>query len=210
MRGEHPVRRNLPRIVLGSSPHARGTPVRHLDFPSVHGIIPACAGSTCSGARSRCGGGDHPHMRGEHNVASELTHGCMGSSPHARGALITRSPPQPHDGIIPACAGSTSRRRSSGGATGDHPRMRGEHVAKASSKSSNAGSSPHARGARHHAREVPDGDGIIPACAGSTRATSARFPHARDHPRMRGEHLSTRISKRCLAGSSPHARGARE
>ena len=50
---------------------------------------------------------------------------------------------------------------------------------------------------------------IIPACAGSTRcAPSSRRP-ARDHPRMRGEHLAVGKDQVSLEGSSPHARGAR-
>ena len=154
-------------------------------------------------------------------------------------------------GIIPACAGSTDEceveedyyegssphargarngRSSWSCPSGDHPRMRGEHVRGGA-----------ARTPRH---------GIIPACAGSTTpvcamiaSTAGSSPHARgalkpvvtlmaawrDHPRMRGEHgapherlgLLAGIIPACAGstlqnvwwyraciGSSPHARGA--
>ena len=133
---------------------------------------------------------DHPRMRGEHADVVAAA--------------------RPWLGIIPACAGSTSA------------------LARAHARS--VGSSPHARGAprrlprlhprgRDHPRmrgehagadraRLPD-IGIIPACAGSTIASSmlvlpwlGSSPHARgalragssspcrswDHPRMRGEH----------------------
>ena len=53
-----------------SSLHARGAP--DLDDPlvGVHGIIPACAGSTRSTPRSPPPRRDHPRMRGEHDACS--------------------------------------------------------------------------------------------------------------------------------------------
>ena len=112
-------------------------------------------------------------------------------------------------GVIPACAGSTVRRAL-------RPPL-------------SAGSSPHARGARAHAKAPSDGlgdqprmrgehqrafrlrqqtSGIIPACAGSTRGLRAAHPRRGDHPRMRGEHAMRDIASRIRKGSSPHARGA--
>ena len=135
---------------------------------------------------------------------------AKGSSPHTRGA---RWP--------------CTRRRPK---AGDHPRIRGEHVA--------------------HLGTLRDMEGIIPAYAGSTivadtpqGAQAGSSPHtrgarlpgwrlpigSRDHPRIRGEHVrgalggavaygiipayagSTTISRlmiRPLRGSSPHTRGA--
>ena len=51
------------------------------------------------------------------------------------------------DGIIPACAGSTSSLRRWVTSVWDHPRMRGEHNWPLIWVRSNQGSSPHARGA---------------------------------------------------------------
>ena len=134
-------------------------------------------------------------------------------------------------GIIPAYAGSTL------------PLVCSASVYK--------GSSPHARGAQLIDHALGGREGIIPAYAGSTHALQQRCagaqgssPHARgallislafyreskDHPRIRGEHVTLRGLRRRLrgiipayagstvdtvpmsvvpVGSSPHTRGAR-
>ena len=51
------------------------------------------------------------------------------------------------------------------------------------------GSSPHTRGALNEARRDVGLDGIIPAYAGSTVLVDGVHNVARDHPRIRGEHL---------------------
>ena len=71
------------------------------------------------------------------------------------------------------------------------------------------GSSPHARGALPLVVRAAALRGIIPACAGSTARGSAPTQAPRDHPRMRGEHLSWSTFSCITPGSSPHARGAR-
>ena len=86
--------------------------------------------------------------------------------------------------------------------------MRGEHVRIVWDGSARLGSSPHARGALLDGVTSADGLGIIPACAGSTRAGIYREVSVGDHPRMRGEHLSGKVNARLREGSSPHARGA--
>ena len=49
---------------------------------------------------------------------------------------------------------------------------------------------------------------IIPAYAGSTSRWTTLSARARDHPRIRGEHIGAVHTHRLLAGSSPHTRGA--
>ena len=131
-----------------------------------------------------------------------------GSSPHARGARIVCLTFRLSVRIIPACAGSTpcsSRRARS---PWDHPRMRGEHSSSSSACVCLPGSSPHARGAHDLVPHRPALGGIIPACAGSTRARLDLSQLRRDHPRMRGEHLAEETRALLDMGSSPHARGA--
>ena len=70
------------------------------------------------------------------------------------------------------------------------------------------GSSPHARGAHLLRPAYPHRRGIIPACAGSTQRAGRTARPRRDHPRMRGEHVTSIGSPSMFAGSSPHARGA--
>ena len=176
----------------GSSPHTRGAPT-----PSP---------SACPRA------GDHPRIRGEHEV--EALDCVVG------------------DGIIPAYAGSTyvdwdtgvkgwgSSPHTRGAPSSeamtlthrrDHPRIRGEHF----TGSLAMGGIP----------------GIIPACAGSTEDRMRYCRSLGDHPRIRGEHRIHSSIHDILGGiipayagstdywstnqipdrgSSPHTRGARK
>ena len=188
MRGEHvppPIEKIGGR---GSSPHARGAPRRSIHLPRALGIIPACAGSTCVPRWCLAAPWDHPRMRGEHMCKCRDSTRVMGSSPHARGALVPKLFMDIDGGIIPACAGSTHHRRCASQSGRDHPRMRGEHNPSQNLSRLVAGSSPHARGARLlDGVTSPDGR-IIPACAGSTASVAVPVEASEDHPRMRGEH----------------------
>ena len=107
MRGEHCMLHWGGTVERGSSPHARGAHVRARASRLQHGIIPACAGSTCQAGRLHRPSRDHPRMRGEHTVMNAIIDFDNGSSPHARGAPRLRHPPVKRARIIPACAGST-------------------------------------------------------------------------------------------------------
>ena len=87
-------------------------------------------------------------MCGEHLDAGSEQKPCPGSSPHVRGALLRLLIAATIGGIIPACAGSTSRKPEAKEFQRDHPRMCGEHTGNAPSVISAKGSSPHVRGAR--------------------------------------------------------------
>ena len=147
-------------------------------------------------------------MRGEHRSCLTITRAREGSSPHARGAPEHEGLERPDVGIIPACAGSTVPCSGPVCATRDHPRMRGEHSNAALERSTDVGSSPHARGARLDLIDLGLGSGIIPACAGSTQRRTRCRTASWDHPRMRGEHYRPGYTGIVEMGSSPHARGA--
>ena len=87
--------------------------------------------------------------------------------------------------------------------------MRGEHGLLGGEPVRCEGSSPHARGTRNGAGPPGMPFGIIPACAGNTESQSSSSSSARDHPRMRGEHLTVNHRAVIQRGSSPHARGTR-
>ena len=70
------------------------------------------------------------------------------------------------------------------------------------------GSSPHTRGARDRPSLDISSNGIIPAYAGSTVHVTTSAFRTGDHPRIRGEHSRSRLSRRSTTGSSPHTRGA--
>ena len=155
-------------LTVGSSPRARGA----LRFQAGHlpgrGIIPACAGSTAIPGWSPSGEGDHPRVRGEHAGNTRNARVCLGSSPRARGAQWAASIADVTDGIIPACAGSTSAWTTSETSSRDHPRVRGEHSRGTVNAIDTTGSSPRARGAHDFGDPDMRRSGIIPACAGST------------------------------------------
>ena len=94
MRGEHGDYRAYFRGQWGSSPHARGTPVRLTGTLILTGIIPACAGNTNIYRKQTRKQWDHPRMRGEHIDLPIPMYTVRGSSPHARGTLINK-PPRP-------------------------------------------------------------------------------------------------------------------
>ncbi len=108
MRGEHVLLPLSMIVVMGSSPHARGTQKQHHHQQSRRGIIPACAGNTPSGERCTRRCQDHPRMRGEHVNVLVVALVLVGSSPHARGTPDDLLRPVCAQGIIPACAGNTA------------------------------------------------------------------------------------------------------
>ena len=191
----------------GSSPLARGLPGRPARGEGVVGIIPARAGFTTATARRWRDDADHPRSRGVYGHTRSLRSGKCGSSPLARGLrelgivrLLNRR-------IIPARAGFTRHPRHRDGRPGDHPRSRGVYASDNLAKASENGSSPLARGLpepgwRERARE-----GIIPARAGFTAASSWCGGARRDHPRSRGVYPSRVAGPGRAPGSSPLARG---
>ena len=209
VRGEHPYPRVPILAYRGSSPRARGARRDDARVDALPGIIPACAGSTPTSSATMTAPRDHPRVRGEHWRAPRKRPWGAGSSPRARGALQLEQRPPGGPGIIPACAGSTDPAPAQSGHGGDHPRVRGEHRAGAVHRPTPWGSSPRARGALQCSYGCLDRGGIIPACAGSTRARLQSLHGSEDHPRVRGEHPMTFRHRRSTAGSSPRARGAR-
>ena len=207
MRGEHRPATVRPPAIEGSSPHARGTPRVNPHGAQTPGIIPACAGNTLCTVEAGASHGDHPRMRGEHVPSNRKPASRMGSSPHARGTQLRDQVSRSLTGIIPACAGNTPADSPSKSPKQDHPRMRGEHVVFPRLPRPLWGSSPHARGTRTPRHPPGRTIGIIPACAGNTMRRAAPAPRSRDHPRMRGEHVSHVDVPEAIAGSSPHARG---
>ena len=171
-------------------------------------IIPACAGSTYSGAPCPAQLGDHPRVCGEHPTA--LCNGLQraGSSPRVRGAPGDSSPVFPLDGIIPACAGSTLTLKARNPCAWDHPRVCGEHTHARTSSIVILGSSPRVRGAPPAGRDFRPGRRIIPACAGSTNRLTVTDAPTWDHPRVCGEHAVSVRAITFARGSSPRVRGA--
>ena len=85
MRGEHGATQVDEFVAVGSSPHARGTPMNRGVDKNHSGIIPACAGNTGISLTKADADRDHPRMRGEHYFPYAQASYFLGSSPHARG-----------------------------------------------------------------------------------------------------------------------------
>ena len=109
IRGEHTYYRDQKMYDEGSSPHTRGALVLSRHRLHVWGIIPAYAGSTGPTSTTTATPRDHPRIRGEHCLHRIAMSGCLGSSPHTRGARRHRHRGVLLPGIIPAYAGSTSQ-----------------------------------------------------------------------------------------------------
>ena len=125
--GEHPPRDWSRFKASGSSPRMRGALIKVLILLLHMGIIPAYAGSTKAAAARRAAAEDHPRVCGEHGNRTFQQSFDKGSSPRMRGAPVADAAGLHEFGIIPAYAGSTRAGGFTMVATGDHPRVCGEH-----------------------------------------------------------------------------------
>ena len=130
-----------------------------------------------------------------------------GSSPLARGLLVTVVSTVWTGRIIPARAGFTGHRPDGPHRHRDHPRSRGVYSWMADSFAQGVGSSPLARGLRTSYRERMVQARIIPARAGFTLGCAPSRRAIGDHPRSRGVYSSGRSGSSPGPGSSPLARG---
>lgn len=111
LRGEYNRANLSPHQRRGSSPLARGIPSTNAFFGAPQRIIPACAGNTKSDKYCQNLYWDHPRLRGEYLRSEMKLVASQGSSPLARGILISPVDSIATPGIIPACVGNTARRR---------------------------------------------------------------------------------------------------
>ena len=112
--------------------------------------------------------------------------------------------------LIPASAGNTPHAADHDDRRAAHPRERGEHGFSWLGESSDAGSSPRARGTHHEPGRPLRHHRLIPASAGNTAAQLIRRVSLSAHPRERGEHWWQFPLRSRRAGSSPRARGTRQ
>ncbi len=206
--GEHSVAYAQSAPDAGSSPLARGALCYVFRGLASHGIIPARAGSTDIDSVLDLRRRDHPRSCGEHQLSDTRGAECKGSSPLVRGAPRVHVSDVVRVGIIPARAGSTTRRPYAETRRQDHPRSCGEHASVSLASHCRTGSSPLVRGAPYVRLPSPDDSRIIPARAGSTTSAPTRSLRAWDHPRSCGEHILWECTECGHEGSSPLVRGA--
>ncbi len=196
--------------LTGSSPRVRGAVALDGGEVGAVGIIPACAGSSFHCSITHNFNWDHPRVCGEQSAPHELDAGSPGSSPRVRGAGGVDLLRVSAEGIIPACAGSSSLGAGSAFATRDHPRVCGEQLEEFTKYGDDRGSSPRVRGAACQGMPHIIPVGIIPACAGSRRVEVRGPWRTEDHPRVCGEQSLVHPAEPREAGSSPRVRGAGE
>ena len=191
----------------GSSPRVRG---KHCPTPPIwraSGLIPACAGKTnrITGPVSRIRA--HPRVCGENHATRKSKPKERGSSPRVRGKPMSPVRPAGLNGLIPACAGKTTRTASSGRSSRAHPRVCGENWCARQGWQREKGSSPRVRGKQLFTRRPLRWWRLIPACAGKTPAVVPRPDSGRAHPRVCGENVVGEFEEVSGAGSSPRVRG---
>ena len=147
-RGEHALQAPPDPRGVGSSPHTRGTRLRHWRHVPGARFIPAHAGNTTCATRSPIPKPVHPRTRGEHTTEGERMIIECGSSPHTRGTRRPADRDGPQGRFIPAHAGNTEMWLLPSHHVSVHPRTRGEHRTGPSSTTRSTGSSPHTRGTR--------------------------------------------------------------
>ena len=109
--------------------------------------------------------------------------------------------------FIPARAGNTFLDRRVRFLKPVHPRPRGEHSRHRQERRRSRASSPPARGTLEKFLVRTEAVRFIPARAGNTCSPNEDSKQSSVHPRPRGEHSETQISRTRTAGSSPPARG---
>ena len=124
-RGVYGTRTRITLKCMGSSPLARGLRLTSLRRSHHAGIIPARAGFTWASIEEFPWLGDHPRSRGVYGFAYSASGHDGGSSPLARGLPADNAGDALEGRIIPARAGFTERKITSGLGGADHPRSRG-------------------------------------------------------------------------------------
>ena len=132
----------------------------------------------------------HPRVCGENETMSLAEYERAGSSPRVRGKLGNILGGRIERGLIPACAGKTSRTRRYSPARWAHPRVCGENYTPELVMLDEAGSSPRVRGKRPRRTPRTSRRRLIPACAGKTQDGDSPAALAGAHPRVCGENTS--------------------
>ena len=167
-RGEHIIWFLSLLLITGSSPRARGTPLKVGIAGGVSRFIPAGAGNTFANHDGVGPGTVHPRGRGEHCLLVRGSTEPTGSSPRARGTPGPDRSRAARGRFIPAGAGNTQKAQIWVHAATVHPRGRGEHEHHLITELRGIGSSPRARGTLFDSPVSYTHTRFIPAGAGNT------------------------------------------
>ena len=206
-RGENEGGDGFGDPLAGSSPLTRGKPHEDVEAIPERRLIPAHAGKRAESVAPHGTKQAHPRSRGENFVGWPALACLWGSSPLTRGKHEHARELGVLVGLIPAHAGKTTRPVTPASPSWAHPRSRGENSGGRMSPRTGKGSSPLTRGKPRPQGRQARRQGLIPAHAGKTRASSRRRTGIRAHPRSRGENLAASVKVSATGGSSPLTRG---
>jgi len=205
--GEQPTWVKSSGLVIGSSPHVRGTDCISGVGRITRRFIPARAGNSATRSIVISPSPVHPRTCGEQGKATAPSRSSSGSSPHVRGTakrcILSLDVPR----FIPARAGNRLSHALPPTSTAVHPRTCGEQSQTASSSCSSSGSSPHVRGTGFALRGNLVFSRFIPARAGNRRRRPSSPCTRTVHPRTCGEQSPADLLGNLPFGSSPHVRG---
>ncbi|SQK67819.1 Domain of uncharacterised function (DUF2825) [Escherichia coli] len=151
-------------------------------------FIPAGAGNTAPLKICTKAIAVYPRWRGEHKIHIDKHRVCIGLSPLARGTLYYNRWTRYGARFIPAGAGNTNMGSAVNEIKTVYPRWRGEHRRGLTSRPSQTGLSPLARGTPVHIRFLVARSRFIPAGAGNTDQIPVPQSTPSVYPRWRGEH----------------------
>ena len=195
--------------IQGTSPRTRGKHPAEMIPDRPAGNIPAHAGKTMLALTHHQPHWEHPRARGENFRYRIPAPTWGGTSPRTRGKQTLQKIGFMDQGNIPAHAGKTMPRTTSGRITQEHPRARGENTLALPEKNCPQGTSPRTRGKRSEGRMMIDPYRNIPAHAGKTTSLLGVASVVTEHPRARGENLWLFGLVLLLWGTSPRTRGKR-
>ena len=177
--------------------------------PVASGLIPTCVGNTSQPSRPMPLARAHPHLRGEHLIATPTLLASWGSSPPAWGTPHQAASRHRQPGLIPTCVGNTLNHYLFVRGHGAHPHLRGEHPNPDFDIDAYMGSSPPAWGTPQSSITATSSLGLIPTCVGNTPTPKYEGAQTGAHPHLRGEHAPRTLASSEYSGSSPPAWGTR-
>ena len=212
----HPRRRGdfeyidaRPVPVKESPPLARGL----RPFPAWcrrgAGITPAGAGTSGTCWLSVPPEWNHPRRRGDFSPSPPPMRRFPESPRQARGLLFLVDLLGDDRGITPAGAGTSQLRTARRSCRRNHPRRRGDFPPNADDTPPSRESPPQARGLLDRGCGALGADGITPAGAGTSWSVVRRRSFPGNHPRRRGDFVSSPSPSGQPSESPPQARGLR-
>ncbi len=166
--GDHAAPALPARGRSGSSPRGRGPPAERDRQGQRRRLIPARAGTTGPRPPIPTRTPAHPRAGGDHSWAVITGSAASGSSPRGRGPHAERMHHPRRGRLIPARAGTTTRRGDHRRGRRAHPRAGGDHAGMDGGKDAVKGSSPRGRGPLRYPSDDERCHRLIPARAGTT------------------------------------------